>query len=137
MNMNDLDNLANSPAPAFTLGAALLGKGLTTTKVPESLKEGTLGGSFRFGRSLATSRPTKVSCYLFGAAHLLGGYMNIDGDPLNAAGFTFAWSTLYLIVNGGAGIKSLWKARVAPFGLTVLALGNAGIYGRKFFWNKG
>lgn len=60
--------------------------------------------------------------------------MVYDGDETNGAGFTFAWSTLYLIVNGRASLRSLVSGRVTPMSLSLLALGNAGIYGKAFFW---
>lgn len=124
---------ASTPYPAWTFGALLLGRGLTIQK-PMAPLSGTSGSSLKLSHTLATARPTKTSCYLFGAAHLLGGWIVYDGDITNGAGFNFAWSTLYLIVNGRAGLKSVIHGRVNPMALSILALGNAGTYGKKFFW---
>lgn len=118
-----------SPVPALTFGTALIAKGLSMGRPAEIASSG-----LKFSRTLATARPTKLSCFLFGGAQLVGGWINIDGDPLNAAGFSFAWSTLYLLVNGGASVKSIARGRVSPVALSVLALGNVGLYGKKFFW---
>ncbi|QWU88410.1 hypothetical protein CA3LBN_002718 [Candidozyma haemuli] len=75
-----------------------------------------------------------LSCFLFGGASALGGYIMYDGDVPNGAGFTFAWSTLYLLVNGRPALKSLIRGHVSPLALAGLALGNAGIYGKEFIW---
>lgn len=128
------DELASSPYPALALGASLLYQGAFAVVPVTTSTSGTLGSSIKFSKALATSKPTKPACYLFGAANLLGAYMIYDGEPVNGAGFTFAWSTLYLLVNGSAGIKSVVRGRISPLALSVLAAGNVGLYGRKFFW---
>ncbi|ODV81231.1 uncharacterized protein CANTADRAFT_47391 [Suhomyces tanzawaensis NRRL Y-17324] len=130
-----LDNLALTPYPALLLGSSLLLKGITQP-APISAT-GSSGGSAHFSQRLALTKPTRASCYTFGAANLVGAWLSYDGEPVNAAGFNFAWASLYLIVNGGPGVKSLFKARVTPFAISVLALGNAGLYGKKFFWPSG
>lgn len=66
---------------------------------------------------------------------LTRGWIIYDGDLANGAGFNFAWSTLYLIVNGTSSVKSLTLGRLNPIGLSMLALGNVGMYGKKFFWH--
>ena len=76
----------------------------------------------------------QTTCLLFGAANALGSYIIYDGDVTNGAGFTFAWLTLYLIVNGRPSFRSMLRGRMSPVALSVLALGNAGIYGKQFFW---
>lgn len=122
-------NLASmSPLPAWALSASLLSKGLGENVDP---KLGSVGSS-TFSKALA--KPTKASCLTFGAAHALGGYIIYDDDISNGSGFTFAWSTLYLLVNGRPSIKSFFHGRISPVALSVLALGNAGIYGKQFFW---
>ncbi|CAK7896590.1 hypothetical protein CAAN1_04S06326 [[Candida] anglica] len=130
---HNFSNASSTPYPAWALGGLLLGRGLTIQK-PMTPISGTSGSSFKFSQTLATARPTKASCFTFGAAHLLGGWIIYDGDELNGAGFNFAWSTLYLIVNGRAGIKSIFAGRINPLAFSLLALGNAGIYGKRFFW---
>lgn len=128
-----LTDSASTPYPAWLFGGLLLGRGLTIQK-PMAPISGTSGSSFKLSHTLATARPTKASCLTFGAAHMLGGWIVYDGDVTNGAGFNFAWSTLFLIVNGRAGIKSVLHGRVNPLALSLLAAGNAGIYGKKFFW---
>lgn len=123
---------SKSPLPAWALSASLLFAGLNAHK-PVDAKLGS-GGSSHFSRTLALSKPTRTSCFLFGGAQALGGYIIYDDDVSNGAGFTFAWSTLYLLVNGRPAVKSLMGGRVSPLALSVLALGNAGIYAREFFW---
>ncbi|CCG23175.1 hypothetical protein CORT_0D03320 [Candida orthopsilosis Co 90-125] len=132
-----LDALSISPIPSGILSGALFLKALTkTTSAAAIPNSGTSGSSFAFHKTLAASRPTRLSCTLFGSAMALGTYMMIDGDPLNASGFNFAWSTLYLIVNGKSSISSIFKGRVTPVALSGLALFDAALYGREFFWSK-
>lgn len=123
---------SKSPLPAWAMSASLLYTGLNTHK-PVDTKLGS-GGSSQFSRTLAFSKPTRTSCFLFSGVNALGGYIIYDDDVTNGAGFTFAWSTLYLIVNGRSAVKSLLGGRISPMALSVLALGNAGIYAREFFW---
>ncbi|PVH22839.1 hypothetical protein CXQ85_002563 [Candidozyma haemuli] len=96
---------STSPVPAWALSAALVYRGLSLQK-PVDPKLGS-GGSFDFSKSVAASKPSRLSCFLFGGVSALGGYIIHDGDVPNGAGFTFAWSTLYLIVNGRPAFKSL------------------------------
>lgn len=128
-----LSTAATTPYPAWVLSAGLLYKGLTS-HTPITTAKGTSGGSFKFSQSLAVARPTRPLCLLFGGAQALGGWIVYDGDVTNGAGFNFAWLTLYLIVNGTSSVKSVVRGRVSPLALSLLALGNAGIYGKKFFW---
>lgn len=123
---------SSSPVPAWALSAALVYRGLSIQK-PVDPKLGS-GGSFDFSKSVAASKPNRISCFLFGGASALGGYIMYDGDVPNGAGFTFAWSTLYLLVNGRPALKSLIRGHVSPLALAGLALGNAGIYGKEFIW---
>lgn len=125
-------NASKSPLPAWAMSASLLYTGLNS-HTPVDTKLGS-GASSQFSRSLALSKPTRTSCFLFGGANALGGYIIYDDDVTNGAGFTFAWSTLYLLVNGKSAVKSLMGGRISPMALSVLALGNAGIYAREFFW---
>ncbi|CAH6721830.1 altered inheritance of mitochondria protein 19, mitochondrial [[Candida] jaroonii] len=130
--LDQVDEIANTPFPPWLFSSLLLYRGLTTTKPIDIV--GSSGSSAQFAKTLSIAKPTKASCFTFGLTHLIGGYMIYDFDIDNGAGFTFAWSTLYLIVNGGASFKSIFSGRIAPAGLSLLALGNAGIYGKKFFW---
>lgn len=68
---------------------------------------------------VAVARPTRLSCFTFGGASLLGAWMMYDGDPVNASGFNFAWLALYLIVNGKESILGIFKGRITPLGLGV------------------
>ncbi|KAL6454353.1 HHT21 histone H3.1/H3.2 [Candida maltosa Xu316] len=131
------DKLSISPIPAAVLGGSLVLKGAFGNSAGVAIpNQGTSGSSFKFSKTLAAARPTPLSCFLFGGASLLGSWMMYDGDPVNASGFNFAWSTLYLIVNGKSAFSSLFKARVTPLALSGLALFNAGLYGREFLWSK-
>lgn len=129
-----VNELPNTPYPAWFLSAMLLYKGVTTQK-PIADLTGSSGSSAKFSQWLSVSKPSRISCFTFGAAHLLGGWMMYDGEIANGAGFNFAWSTLYLLVNGTASIKSLAHGRLNPVGLSILAIGNVGMYGKKFFWH--
>lgn len=124
---------SQSPLPAWALSASLIFTGFNTHK-PVDPKLGSSGGSSHFSKLLALTKPTRTSCFAFGAANALGGWIIYDGDVSNGAGFTFAWSVLYLLVNGKPAVKSLLAGRVSPLALSVLALGNAGLYGKQFFW---
>lgn len=126
-----LDDLSVSPYPAVLLGSSLILKGAASSKPSPVGVE--LGSSVKISRALAV-KPSRASCFTFGAANLLGAWVIYDGEPINGAGFNFAWSSLYLIVNGTASFKSLFRGKVSPLALSVLALGNAGLYGKKFFW---
>lgn len=127
-----MQDLSRTPYPAWCLASGLLLKGITAHK-PMPAPAGS-GSSFSFSQRLAVSKPTRISCLSFGLAHLLGGWIIYDGDVVNGAGFNFAWSTLYLIVNGKNSIGSIFKARVSPAALSLLAIGNATLYGKQFFW---
>ncbi|CAX40199.1 conserved hypothetical protein [Candida dubliniensis CD36] len=136
-----IDKLSISPIPAAVLGGSLVLKGLfgtNATPVEVSANGGGGGGSgaFKLGRKVAIARPTRSSCFTFGGASLLGAWMMYDGDPVNASGFNFAWSVLYLMVNGKASVSNIFKGRITPLGLSGLALVNTGLYGREFFWSK-
>ncbi|KAK6456396.1 altered inheritance of mitochondria protein 19 [Scheffersomyces xylosifermentans] len=131
--LQTLDELSVSPYPAALLGFSLLAKGLSSSRPVQEVTTAS-GSGVKFLRSTAVSRPTKASCLTFGAANLLGAWITYDGEPVNGAGFNFAWSTLYVIVNGKAGIKSLFRGKVSPAAIGLLAVGNATLYGKKFFW---
>lgn len=129
-----VNQLPKTPYPAWVFSGLLLYKGITTHK-PIGDYTGTSGGSYKFSQSLSLSKPSRVTCFTFGAAHLLGGWILYDGDIPNGAGFNFAWSTLYLLVNGKSSVKSLVQGRLNPVGLSILAIGNVGLYGKEFFWH--
>jgi hypothetical protein len=119
-----VDNLGTSPIPSAVLGTSLILKGFSQSNV--SSQTGV--------KTTALLKPTRLSCFGFGAANLLGTWMMIDGEPVNASGFNFAWSALYVIVNGKPSISALIHGRFSALALSGLALGNATIYGLKFFW---
>ncbi|CAK9436993.1 uncharacterized protein LODBEIA_P14730 [Lodderomyces beijingensis] len=132
-----LDEISYSPVPSGILSAALLLKAIKkSAPLPTIPNTGTSGGSYAFQQSLATAKPTRLSCGFFGGALALGTYMMYDGDPVNASGFNFAWSTLYLLVNGKSAVSSFFKGRLTPISLGALALFNAALYGREFFWSQ-
>lgn len=122
-----------SPLPAWALATGLAH---TAYSIPSKMAAagGSSGDTYQFNQSAVFRKPSRNSCILFAAAHAFGGYMIYDGDETNGAGFTFAWSTLYLIVNGRPAVKNLLAGRVTPLSLSVLALGNVGVYGKAFFW---
>ncbi|KAK9466808.1 hypothetical protein V1512DRAFT_262397 [Lipomyces arxii] len=75
--------------------------------------------------------PRSLSCAGFGSVIAFGGYMIHDNDVINGAGFTSAWSILYLLVNGR---KAITQLKPWPAFLSMFALGNATLYGREFFF---
>lgn len=131
-SMETVNRQGESPAPAWIMSGALLAKSVTLSK-PLPLNLGS-GGSYKTSVAMALEKPSRATCWTFAAANLLGGYITYDGDVTNGAGFTFAWSALYVLVNGKSALKSVFRGHVSPLGLAVLATGNMGIYGRKFFW---
>ncbi|KAK9455846.1 hypothetical protein V1511DRAFT_458382 [Dipodascopsis uninucleata] len=108
----NMSRLAITPYPAWGFSAALL------ATIPRA-------------NSFAQYRPRPLSCVGFGSVIAFGGYIISDNDAINGAGFTSAWSILYLLVNGRRGITQLkpWPAM-----LSMYALGNAVVYGREFFF---
>ncbi|EDK37877.2 hypothetical protein PGUG_01975 [Meyerozyma guilliermondii ATCC 6260] len=131
-NADTINRQGESPFPAWLLSGALLAKSIGGSKpLPSNLGS---GGSYKTSVAMALEKPSRATCLTFGAAHLLGGYITYDGDITNGAGFSFAWSTLYVLVNGRSSLKSVFRGHFSPLALAVLATGNAGIYGRKFFW---
>lgn len=130
---NYVDFAGQSPLPPLLASASLLYVGLSSPTAIAS-KVGSSGGSSLFSKSATLTKPTRPTCLLFGAANALGSWIIYDGDVTNGSGFTFAWSTLYLIVNGRPSVRSMLRGRLSPVALSVLALGNAGIYGKQFFW---
>lgn len=132
--LKKIEELQSTPYAAWAFSGALLLKGLSAPSA--SLVAQHAGGAAIAGGKFALVRPTKLSCFLFGGAHLLGGWIMYDGDVDSGAGFNFAWSTLYLLVNGKAGLKSLFRARLFPLGLSLMAVGDVFLYGKQFFWLK-
>ncbi|KAF8000184.1 Protein of unknown function DUF2416 [Metschnikowia aff. pulcherrima] len=130
---NYVDLAGQSPLPPLAASALLLYVGMSSPTAIAS-KIGSSGGSSLFSKLSTLTKPTRATCLLFGAANALGSYIIYDGDVTNGAGFTFAWLTLYLIVNGRPSFRSMLRGRMSPVALSVLALGNAGIYGKQFFW---
>lgn len=130
--MDYINIAANTPYPPWVFSSVLLYRGITATK-PLQIA-GSSGSSAQFSQSLSVAKPNRASCFTFGLTTALGGYMIYDGEIENGAGFTSAWSTMYLLVNGKASVRSVLSGRVSPIALSLLALGNASIYGRKYFW---
>ncbi|CCE79314.1 Piso0_001371 [Millerozyma farinosa CBS 7064] len=131
-----IEVLQSTPYAAWAFSGALLLKGLSAPSVSSVAQHAAGGGGDIIGRKLALVRPSKLSCFLFGGAHLLGGWIIYDGDIDSGAGFNFAWSTLYLLVNGKVGLKSVLRGRLFPFGLSLMAAGDVFLYGKQFFWSK-
>lgn len=129
------DVAGTSPLPAWTLSSLLIARGIANPK-PVASNLGSVGGSYKFSMALAAAKPSRISCFGFGAASALGGWILFDGDLLNGTGFSAAWSTLYLLVNGRPAVKSIVSGHVTPALLSVIALGNAAVYGRQFFWGS-
>lgn len=129
-----IESFSTSPLPAFVFGNLLILKGAVSSFSPSNVT--TSGGGGTTVIKPVKQLPTRVSCFGFGSAQLLGAWLMYDGEPVNAAGFNFAWLTLYLIVNGRSSLKSIFHGRASPLGLSMLALTNTGIYGREFFWPR-
>lgn len=131
------DELGTLAYPALVLGLGLFWRGLTITH-PSAITLDNMDKSssslFNFDPKVVKSRPTRLSCFAFGTTNLLGSWIMYDGEKVNAAGFNFAWSTLYVIVNGRAGLKSTLRGHFAPMALALLATVNATIYGKIFLW---
>lgn len=128
---NYINRASQSPLPAWALSSSLLFMGYNT-RTPAEAKLGSSATSH--STKLKLVKPTRTSCFTFGVANALGGWIIFDGDVANGAGFTFAWSVLYLLVNGKPALRSLLSGRVSPVTVSMLALGNATIYGKQFFW---
>jgi hypothetical protein len=60
--------------------------------------------------------------------------MIYDGDAVNGAGFTSAWSILYLMVNGRAAIRQFRPLPALTAGIVSF---NAVNYGKTFFFPPG
>lgn len=131
------EQLGLLPLPALAMGSALAWQGLVTVpaaQIPIDNAGRTSGGLFKFSNKMAKLGPSRLSCLAFAGTNFLGAWMMYDGDELNAAGFNFSWLLLYMIVNARGSVKSILHGRVSPLALSVLATGNAFIYGKKFFW---
>ncbi|KAK9381093.1 uncharacterized protein V2V93DRAFT_370350 [Kockiozyma suomiensis] len=110
--LEQMSRLAITPYPAWGFSAALL------ATLPRSYQT-------------KTYFPRPLSCLGFGSIIGFAGYMSYDNDPINGAGVASAWSILYLLVNGRKGFT---QVKPWPALLGVYALGNAGMYGREFFF---
>lgn len=129
---NSIESLSISPYPALVFGNILILKGALQSSASLAVN-GSTGSTLIKSQKL---QPTRISCFGFGATQLIGAWLMYDGEPVNAAGFNFAWLSLYLIVNGRSSFKSIFRGRVSPLGLSILALGNSVIYGGEFFWPR-
>ncbi|CAN3370356.1 hypothetical protein DICA0_C09714 [Diutina catenulata] len=128
---SNLKMLGTSPYPAALFGGLLLLKGAVFPDV--SVATATKAPGKPVKEKAWMVRPTRASCFTFGPASLIGAYMIHDQDAVNGAGFAFAWSTLYLVVNGKQAVTGLFHFRLPPAILGALALGNAGWYGKEYF----
>ncbi|RDW42040.1 hypothetical protein B0I73DRAFT_127664 [Yarrowia lipolytica] len=104
---------------------------LARTPYPAWIMSGLLLATLPYAKN--TVKPTKLSCAGFGLVFAAGGYMMLD-DITNGAGFTSAWSMLYLLANGTRSVTVFRKPW--PLLLSCLAVSNAGLYGATFFFPK-
>lgn len=119
--------LAESPVPAWTLATFLISRGFFGPK--DKL---VLGGA-DIKQTVIRIKPSRVSCFGFGIAHLLGGWIVFDGAKQEGAGFNIAWSSLYVLANSRGNIRSIFKyGRLGPLALTLAAITDVGIYSREF-----
>ncbi|ODQ80916.1 hypothetical protein BABINDRAFT_33932 [Babjeviella inositovora NRRL Y-12698] len=138
-----LENITSSsetPYPAWLFSTALLATFTSqNNKVqavqPAQASSGGLMSMFRRSAKVGI-KPSPLSCIGFGGAMALGGWIVRDGAVDDGAGFNMAWSTLYLLVNGGASVRQIIRGKIWPLCLTGLALGNLGIYGRRFVYGE-
>ncbi|ODV60632.1 Aim19p ASCRUDRAFT_16638, partial [Ascoidea rubescens DSM 1968] len=72
------------------------------------------------------------SSIFYGSAFALAGFIIQDGDVTNGAGFTFVWSTLYLLVHGRKSLAGLRYGQPWPLFLATTLAGNAILHGRRF-----
>lgn len=121
-----------TPYPAWALSASLFLTPLISA--PKAILKPLLSRGSAVGQVVKVG-PTNVSSLVFGLALAAGGYMTYDGDYANGAGFSMVWSALYLLANGGKGVKALRYGRVWPGILALQALGCGALYGRRFIWD--
>ena len=118
---------AESPVPAWTLATLLISRGFFGPN------DKLVVGGADIKQMVIKIKPTRVSCFGFGIAHLLGGWIVFDGAQQEGAGFNFAWSSLYVLANGRGNIRNIFKyGRFSPLALTLAAMTDAGIYSSKF-----
>ncbi|KAJ8097012.1 hypothetical protein POJ06DRAFT_262246 [Lipomyces tetrasporus] len=107
-----VSRFAVTPYPAWAFSASLFGT------VPRA-------------SSVKMYLPRPLSCVFFGSVIAFGGYIINDNDVINGAGFTSAWSIMYLLANGKRGLTQF---RPWPAFLSTWACGNALMYGREYFF---
>lgn len=101
-------------------------KGWFSPKVQDAM------GPFARTTSVKNVGLTGRSALLFGAASLIGSWMIYDDDLESGSGFTAAWSTLYLVLNGKASMGWIRYGKMWPLLVSGVALGNTAMYGRRF-----
>ncbi|CAB4390585.1 hypothetical protein RhiirA5_501792 [Rhizophagus irregularis] len=106
--------LADTPYPAWTMATLCLGSsGMAVRQYPGMSSIWTVVG--------------------FGLIFSFSGYMTYTGDLSNGGGTTASWSLIYSIFNAEKSIKS---RKPLPILMTSLALSNAYIYGKYYFFLK-
>lgn len=102
----------------------------TTSWFSSSLQKGL--GSFARTRGIEKVGISSRSALLFGIASLGGSWMIFDNDLESGCGFTAAWSSLYLIINGKSSLTWIKFGKVWPMLISGLALENTAMYGRRY-----
>ncbi|ODV75823.1 Aim19p CYBJADRAFT_3347 [Cyberlindnera jadinii NRRL Y-1542] len=128
-----------TPYPSLLFSGMLFATPLITSQ-PEAVTrmnaDVNRGVLFKTAKRLRVG-PTTVSSVLFGSAMALGSWIMFEGDVESGSGFITAWSSLYLIVNGRQMFNGLRYARVWPVVLSSVALGEAVLHGKRFFYGVG
>ncbi|GBB94300.1 hypothetical protein RclHR1_23280002 [Rhizophagus clarus] len=106
--------LADTPYPAWTMATLCLGSsGMAVRQYP--------------------GMPSIWTVVGFGLIFSFSGYMTYTGDFFNGGGTTTSWSLIYTLFNAEKSIKS---RKPLPILMTSLALSNAYIYGKNYFYLK-
>ncbi|KAK9359465.1 hypothetical protein V1504DRAFT_457972 [Lipomyces starkeyi] len=104
---------------------------IAVTPYPAWAFSGALFATVPRASSVKMYLPRPLTCAFFGSVIAFGGYIIHDNDVINGAGFTSAWSTMYLLANGKRAITQL---RPWPAYLSIFAFCNALMYGREYFF---
>lgn len=89
-------------------------------------------GSFARTNGIEKVGISSKSALLFGIASLAGSWMIFDDDLESGCGFTAAWSSLYLLMNGRSSLKWIKFGKLWPGFVSSVALGNTMMYGRRY-----
>lgn len=129
-----LYDATKTPYPSLVFSSMLFATPLLTSQ-PVAVQNSASSGLFR---SLKVKHigPTTVSSVLFGSAMALGSWIMYEGDVESGSGFITAWSSLYLVVNGRQMFNGVRYGRVWPVMLSVTALGEAYLHGKRFFFGS-